>query len=341
MHSLRYLAVALLCACASGVWGTAWAEVRTFENPTYHGAPVAYCNLSGDLCGEEIARRWCINEGFEAVNSWMLSDVAGAGIARETGAQRGFTHITCSRRSDDFNAPALDSYARITAFSPDRASIQSTFAPVRYYLTVPGCHQSEPGVFMCETVHDYQHCRTLYRSGKVFGCKAGVAFSSQFATPTSADPSSYDLDVESTAIATVQYGQRGHGRLRGEAKFNLAFSESPVPADKFCIQRDRYVYHSTGPMGGMSGIEEAAPCDQAIAGSFEPNEDDLIRAYDLCNGQDAWGGSVEQSIDLLVAGLYHVADAGVVDRAWLSADDIDVLAPYVTVRAPMTVRCRR
>ena len=91
----------------------------------------------------------------------------------------------------------------------------------------------------------------------------------------------------------------------------------------------------------MHGIEETADCGRSIDGDFEPNEDDLLRAYDLCNAQDAWGDTIEQSIDLLVAGLFHVVDSNLADLAWLGPEDIDIVAPYVTVQAPMTVRCRQ
>ena len=63
-------------------------------------------------------------------------------------------YVTCSRQDSDFVAPTLGSFARATVFSPNRRSVATVVSPVQYYMTMPGCHQREPGVFMCETVHD-------------------------------------------------------------------------------------------------------------------------------------------------------------------------------------------
>ena len=71
---------------------------------------------------------------------------------------------------------------------------------------------------MCETVHEYQHCRTLLEDGKVLGCRAGLAFDGAFAQPRAASPGTYDLSLRSRVNAIVYENRRitaapGSGRM--------------------------------------------------------------------------------------------------------------------------------
>jgi hypothetical protein len=326
------------------VAATAVAEVRTFELPEYRGAALAYCSADGSLCGADLANRWCVDEGYQRASNWTLTDRAGAVANPDARAatDRAFVSISCAREGTRFRAPTLGSMARSTVITPNRRAVESAIDPVEFQVSVPGCHQREPGVFLCETTHDYQHCRSLYRSGRVFGCRAGLAFESGFAVPIAANADTYALSVKSTAVATVHRERRGKGKLRGDAEFMLSFDGVELPKDHVCLQRDRYVYYPTGPMGGMAGIDATDECSEPLRGAFEPHEDDLLRAYDTCSAAGAWGGSIEQPIDVLVAGLYHVVptdSAALVKGA--STFSAEIIAPYVTVRAPMSVNCEQ
>lgn len=323
-----------------GASSSVLADVRTFDYPVANGAPLGYCDESGSVCGAELARRWCITEGYDGASNWTLAEDAGTVPSRSRrGAERGFRSITCSREGTSFRQPTLGSLARSTVIAPNRRSVATSLDLIEYRLTVPGCHQSTPGVFLCETVPDFQHCRSLFRAGKVFGCRAGVAFASGFATPVAAKDGEYDLALESSAEATVRAERRGKGKLRGAAEFTVAFT-APTPArGEFCLQRDRYLYYPTGPMGGMAGIEATDACDEPLSASFEPHEDDLLGAYDACSMSGAWGQSIAGEIEILVAGLYHMARLDERGQIKSTGTPGRIEARYVTVHAPLAIHC--
>jgi hypothetical protein len=336
---IRLLPFLVLGFCASN---SVLADVRTFDYPVANGAPLGYCDASGTVCGAELARRWCINEGYDGASNWTLAEDAGAVSSRSRlGTGRGFRSITCSREGSSFRQPTLGSLARSTVITPNRRSVETSLDLVEYRLTVPGCHQSMPGVFLCESVPDYQHCRSLFRAGKVFGCRAGVAFASGFATPVAAKDGQFDLDLHSSAEATVRAQRRGKGKLRGAAEFTIDFTAPTPAAGEFCLQRDRYLYYPTGPMGGMAGIEATDVCDQPINASFEPNEDDLLQAYDACSMSGAWGESIAGEIEILVAGLYHMARLDEHGKIKSTSAPAKIEARYLTVHAPMAIHCER
>lgn len=328
-----------LVLCIGGA-SAALADVRTFDHPMANGVPLAYCNDAGTVCGAEVARQWCVNAGYEGASNWILLEDAGAVSARSRrSSERGFRSITCSRDGTTFRTPTLGSLTRSTVITPNRRSVVTALDPIEYRITVPGCHQNRPGVLLCESVPDFQHCRSLFRAGKVFGCRAGVAFASGFAHPVAAVEGSYDLELRSSAEATVRSERRGKGKLRGDAQFTIAFA-TPVPArNEICLQRDRYLYYPTGPMGGMAGIEATDACDEPISGTFEPHEDDLLQAYDACNASGAWGGSITGEIEILVAGLYHIARVDESGQPKSTTMPAKVEARYLTVRAPLSIRC--
>ncbi len=319
------------------------AEVRTFDLPMYQGSPLAYCSADGSVCGAELATQWCASEGYDRASNWMLSDDAGvvAPPTRRRSNRRGFRSITCDREATPFRTPTLGSLVRSTVISPSRRAVETAIAPVEFQLSLPGCSQREPGVFLCESVHDYQHCRTLLENGRVFGCRAGVAFASGFAKPVTVDRESLQLRVQSSAMATVRRERRGKGKLRGHAEFEVAFDTPRIAANRVCLQRDRYLYYPTGPMGGMSGIEATDECGEPIRGEFEPHQDDLLRAYDMCMSLGAWGKTIEQPIEILVAGLYHIVDSDWAQNTKGAIAGADIVAPYTTISAPMQVNCQQ
>lgn len=323
------------------------AEVRTFSNPQHQGYRLDYCQTFGQVCGERVAAQWCRSQGYEHASDWAIDRDLGDQLPTMTldddrvcrGNQcDGFASITCGREGRSYRLPNLGSATKSTVITPDRRGTAPAIMPVEVQLLVPGCYQTEPGILLCGTVHEYQHCRTLFASGKVLGCRAGLAFDGAFVEPEAAVPGSYDLDVRSRAAATVTQGRRGEGRARGDARFRVSFAVPGEPAfAETCLQRDRYVYFPAGPRGGMSDIDDARDCAQPIEGSFEPHEDDLLRAYDLCEARRAWGTKLEGSIELLVAGLYYVSPSKAADGF---AGASRIVAPYVTIRAPLAVTCK-
>ena len=338
------LAAALAVGC--GTPGLA-QQVRTFTNPTHDGMAVNYCVAAGEICGAQVAADWCRAQGFDAATDWSATpgiDATSATVRLDDGwvcrgpACEAFASITCGTAGQTFRMPTLGPAGRATLISPSRRAVESAIAPLEYQVLIPGCHQREPGVFLCETVHEYQHCRTLMTAGKIFSCRAGLAFDGAFAEPLAAGPDDHELSVRSTAAVAVERGQRGAGQVRGQARFEVEFAVPATGEDSWCLQRDRYFYYPTGPKGGLAEIGDTQDCSAPIAGTIVPHEDDVLQAYDMCESFAAWGEELEQPIELMVAALFHV---GAASGGFTSTQESSsrIVAPYVTVRAPMTVRC--
>jgi len=325
------------------------AEVRTFRTPQQQGYRLDFCQSFGQICGERVATQWCRTQGYEFASDWAIDRNIGDRLPTmpidddrvcRDGRCDGFATITCGREGRNFRMPNLGSATRATVITPDRRSTAAAIVPVEGQLLVPGCYQTEPAVLLCGTVHEYQHCRTLFAAGKVLGCRAGLAFESAFASPVAALEDSYELDLQSSAAATVSQGRRGDGRLRGDADFSVSFAIPVDPAmTETCLQRNRYIYYPSGPQGGLAAIDETDECGQPVEGAFEPHEDDLLRAYDLCEARRAWGSEIEGSIELLVAGLYHLSATAAPDGV-AATGSTRIVAPYLTIRAPLAINCR-
>jgi hypothetical protein len=346
MNLRRLSCLSLLAAAAAGFAAPSAAQVRTFTNPMHQGLSVNYCIAGGEICGEQVAMEWCRAQGYDYASNWAATrgiDVTSAAVRLDDGwvcrgAQcEAFASITCGAEGRSFRMPTLGAAGRATVISPSRRSAESELAPHEYQVLIPGCHQREPGVFLCETVHEYQHCRSLMSTGKVFGCRAGLAFDSNFAEPIAAGPDRYQLSVRSTPVVTVERGKRGAGAAKGDARFELRFAV-PDAGRGACLQRDRYVYHATGPKGGFAEIDDTRECGAPISGAIVPHEDDVLQAYDMCEAFAAWGSELEQPIELLVAALFHIGPANAVSARPGSASS-SIVAPYLTIRVPMQVVC--
>lgn len=244
--------------------------------------------------------------------------------------------------SDDpgtFTMPTLGSAAKATVLAPDLRSEAGALEASEYRVLIPGCMQQEPGVFICKSILEYQHCRTLMIARLVFSCRAGLAFDGGFAEPRMAEESDYTLELESNATVRVTLGDRGMGQIRGKARLALALEPPADVEDASCLQRDSYVYYPTGPDGGTAVFGEPQDCDATIEHEFEANEDDLIRAYDLCESFAAWGSEIDDSIDILIAGLFQMRSASPEFSARHEGGRA-VIAPYVHVEAPLGIDCR-
>lgn len=340
---------AAVCAALACMLYTAssGAEVLTFDAPEHDGFLISYCASANGVCGERVAQRWCRQQGYERAVRWAAQpglDFSTATVTLDQGSIcRGaqcesFASISCESDGQTFRMPALGGLARATLIAPNRRSAEVAVAPVEYQVLIPGCHQREPGIFMCETVHEYQHCRTLLRAGKVFGCRAGLAFDGGFAVPVAASSEQYALELRSTAEVIVERGERGAGRLRGEARFEVAFAPPDHDRRDWCLQRDRYVYFPSGPRGGLAEIDATAACDEPVQGRFAPHEDHLLEAYDLCEGSLAWGEALEHDMRVLVGALFHFGSARPDFEA--THDRKRIVAPYITLEAPLRIRCR-
>jgi len=342
-RTLGALGICLGLLCAA----TSHAEVRTFRNPQHQGYRLDYCQAFGQVCGERVATQWCRAQGYEYASDWAIDRNIGEGQptlpidsdrACLGGQCDGFASVTCGREGRSYRLPNLGTMTRATVITPDRRGTAPAIDSIQLKLLVPGCYQTDPGVLLCGTVHEYQHCRTLLAAAKVLSCRAGLAFDGAFAQPIAATAGSFELDLNSRATATVSRDQRGDGRVRGKVTYRVRF-EIPVQSAlaETCLQRDRYVYYPDGPRGGLSEIDDTSDCSAPIEGTFEPHEDDLLRAYDLCAGHRAWGETLTDSIELLVAGLYHLSSPTAADGV---AGASRIVAPYTTIRAPFSITCR-
>jgi hypothetical protein len=325
------------------------AEVRTFINPPHDGYRLDFCQESGAACGERVATAWCRAQGYEYASDWSIANNIGDRMpTRPLDSTRvcndfqcdGFAEISCGREGRAMRLPNLRTAMRTTVITPDGRGTAHAVMPVEVELLVPGCFQTEPGILLCGTVHEYQHCRTLFAAGRLLGCRAGLAFDGGFASPIAASPAEYDLSLHSRARATVHRHRRGEGRLRGDADFKITFAiPAAQTAAQTCLQRDRYLYYPSGPDGGSSEIGATSDCARQIEASIVPHGDDLLSAYDLCEARQAWGESTEGSIELLVAALFYLQAKPAPGSS--SADSVTrIVAPYTTIRAPLEISCR-
>jgi hypothetical protein len=207
-------------------------------------------------------------------------------------------------------------------------------------VTVPGCRQVALGQMLCGMLQDYHHCRTLLISSMVESCRIEVAFSSGAIEARAAEPGSYSLAVESGARALIRRNERGFGQARGSASVELKFdlpAEAALPA--VCLQRDQYLYFATGPKGGLPEIKDSEPCDTPLTFNFKAHSDDFTRAWDLCETFSAWGEDLEDSIEILAASVFHVRSV-TPEFAARYPGGAATIAPYVIVRAPLTIECR-
>lgn len=326
-----------------------FAQIRTFDRPQHQGFDVSYCGSGANSCGEPMAAFWCRSVGYEYASAWAARagiDATSRAVRLDDGsvcegaACESFASITCGRESETFTMPVLGAAAtNATILSPNLRSTEVALEAAEYRVLIPGCTQSEPGVFICTSMLEYQHCRTLMISRLVQSCRAGLAFEGGFAQPQAADPQDYELRVNSDARVRITRGNRGFGQIKGEAEVELSI-RPPLNGDgSWCLQRDSYAYFPTGPMGGLSEIGESMDCEEPIEFEFTAHEDDLLRAYDLCETFVAWGMEIEDSIDILLAGLFQMRSGSPAFTENLGSGSA-VIAPWVNVEAPLSIDCR-
>lgn len=331
----------------AAVTSPATAQVRTFDGPSYGGYSISYCGVAADSCGEAVASAWCRSQSYEFASEWSAAsgDDGTVTVRLEDGnVCRGdqcdaFASITCNRRRAEFRMPRLGALGRATIIEPGLRAAAVAYETVEFTTLIPGCHQREPGVYLCETAHEYQHCRTLMQQGQVFSCRAGLAFDGGFATPVQPKPGEFDLDVESDIQIRVERDTRGEGRVRGEARVAVSFRPPATLDSSWCLQRDRYLYFPTGPKGGIGEIDDTSACDTPIEATIVPHEDDVLVAHELCNSFAAWGSEIEHSTDVLVGALFTLGSNSPAFVDQYGSPTV-IVAPYVTVKAPVSIDCR-
>jgi hypothetical protein len=340
MSSTRTRLSSVCAVIAAFISFDASAQVRTYDNPQHEGFAVSYCGADPASCGEYMAMAWCLSIGYEYASDWAARGRSGDpvrsirlddGAVCEGPACETFARITCGPEARTFTTPVLGPAGKLTLLSADRRTVEHSIDASQSQLLVPGCSQHEPGVFVCGSMDEYQHCRTLMISRMIHSCHADLAFADVVARPVAVAASAFELAVESDAIVRVQPGVRGRGQIKGDASLEVSFA-TPVAAEgRECLERTSYVYWPTGPDGGTAELGKADDCDAPIELRVTAHRDDLLRAYDLCETFAAWGFEIEDSIDVLVAGLFRFGSSG--------QPSGDVQAPYSEVSAPLTIAC--
>ena len=251
-----------------------------------------------------------------------------SGAVCHDGQCDGFSEITCGREGEAFALPSLGGDTRAMVFTPDRRHAASAVTLEEIELTVPGCSQIRPNVLDCHSEPEYQYCRTLLQDGYVLGCRAVIAIDTVLGDLQEAPTSDYELSLRPRASITAEQGSRGAGWVRGETRYSVEFTQlASTMGDGECLQRDRYEFYHTGPDGGSGELFAAEACDELIEGQFAPYDDDLLAAYDLCEGRRAWGDRIEMTSAVVVAAIYHdsAAENGTTGLA----------SPYITIEAPV------
>jgi len=236
--------------------------------------------------------------------------------------------------------PALGGAGRVTLLSPSQRATEVALEANGSRVPVPGCEVAAPGVLRCGTLNEYQHCRTLMISAMVDSCRIEMPFVGLPVEARPATPGSYQLTVESDARVRIVRGERAFSQVRGRAEALLQLQlpdEARAPA--WCVQRDRFQYAMTGSGAGVPDIGESADCAEPIEVRFTANDDDAVRAYDRCEIADAWGEKLDDTIEILVAGLFHIRSASPAFAARYPGGEA-VIAEHVSVTAPFEIDCR-
>ncbi len=246
---------------------------------------------------------------------------------------------SCDSEAPGYALPQLGAAGRATVLRPNLRSTAVALESADSGVMIPGCEPSAPGIFLCQSLYEYQHCRTLMFSSMVHSCRAGNPFAGDFAEPRAAAPGEYELTVDSNARVRVTHGERGFGRMRGDADVVLRLDPPRDLEGAWCLQRNRMLFAPTGPDGGVAEVEDATDCALPIEFSFQPHEDDVLRAFDTCETFAAWGEEIEDSMDIVAAGLFHMRSASPEFMARYGSSTA-IIAPYVSVEAPLTIDCR-
>lgn len=250
---------------------------------------------------------------------------------------------TCGESDNDsletFSLPVLGAADKATALTPDRRTTKVELGSTEYRVLIPGCDPVQPGVFVCNSVHEYQHCRTLMFSSMVHSCRIDAGDEVGIAAIREAPADEIGIEIESNAKVRVERGMRGFGQTRGEADVEIALAVPAGFGNASCLQRDRYLFAATGPDAGYAEIDDTADCDEPLEFSFKPHEDDVVRAYDICETFVAWGDEIEDSIEILAAGLFHLSSDDPAFEAEYPGG-MAIIASQVTVQAPLTIDCR-
>ena len=234
--------------------------------------------------------------------------------------------------------PDMGPEGRATVLSPNLRSTELALEPAEYDVLIPGCAPDEPGVFTCDSVHQFQHCRTLMYSSFVHSCRAPNPLEDGLADARPAAAGEFALEIDSNARVRVSQGYRGFGQARGDADVSLHMRPPVDASGAACLQRDQFLFYPTGPKGGVSRIDSSGACDEPMKFSFEPHEDDIVRAYDACENFAAWGSKIDGSITVIAAGLFHLRSS---EPAFVArhSSGVAVVAPYVAVTAPLSIDC--
>jgi hypothetical protein len=327
--------------------GRADAQTRTFDEPLHEGLPIDYCGASPASCGEAIAAAWCEEQGFDTATDWSARAGTGAasrsvrfddGAVCEGTLCESFATITCLGQQATFMAPRLGAAGRAAVVAPGAQTTEVAIDQAELELLMPGCSQRVSGVFVCDSIIEHEHCRTLMISRMVYSCRIEAPFAGEPVEPHAAAPEEYRLQVDSSAEVRVTRGSRGFGRIRGRAAVELAYPWPAGTGDIVCVARRIRIYAMTGPDGGSSELGEPAPCEEPMEFRFEPHKDDLLRAYDLCDAFAAWGDGLEDSIDVLAAVMFEVRPSAAAGSS--SGGRSASVAPFVIVTAPLAIDCR-
>lgn len=347
--SLRRISTGAALVVIGGLAATVLrAEQQTFDGPEYEGFLVSYCGADAASCGEQMAVAWCQIQGFDTASDWAGRSGVDAlteavrlddGLICQGASCESFAQITCGREKQGISLSMLGPAVNSTVLSPSQRTTEATLDRAEYRVLIPGCDQEDAGIFLCHSVYEFQHCRTLMIGQMVHSCRVNIELAAGISDPYLAADGDYDLTIESDARIRITHGSRGFGLVKGKAEVALAIRPPVGGESLWCLQRDPYTYFQTGPEGGIAEVGETAACDAPIEFSFEAHEDDMIRAYDLCESFFAWGSKIQDSIGILAGGLFHVRSANPEFLA-RNRSGTAILAPYVAVAAPLEIDCR-
>ena len=100
---------------------------------------------------------------------------------------------------------------------------------------------------------------------------------------------------------------------------------------------------TTGPAGGVWALKASATCNDPVGATYEPDEDDILMAYDQCEERKAWGSNITTNMQVVAGAVFVMNNPRTTNVTTSSCNYVNVtelLRPYTVVNLNVSVKCQ-
>ena len=100
---------------------------------------------------------------------------------------------------------------------------------------------------------------------------------------------------------------------------------------------------TTGPAGGLWALKASTACGDPVGATYEPDEDDVLMAYDECEEQKAWGSTITINMQVVAGAVFVMNNARTTNVTTSSCNYVNVtelLRSYTTINLKISVKCQ-